>query len=128
MDACDSSIQIMLRSPFRLYGQTEKQALLAALERNLQRLHSYAKERPAMLQIKHSIALAQGYEALYLQTKNSDYLREEERILKYAQEINPRMLPLYKLASTMYAFSGDREKTEEYFEKAPPEWRQYLTK
>ena len=117
----------MLQSPFRLYGQTEKQAFLGALERNLQRLHSYGKEHPALLQIKHSIALAQGYEALYLETKNPDYLLQEEQILKDAQRLNPRMLPLYKLAASMYGFSGDKQKAKEYFEKAPPEWHHYLT-
>ena len=127
MDACDLSIQIMLRAPFRLYGQTQKQAFLAALEQNIERLHTYGKERAAMFQMKHSILLAQGYEALYLETKNSDYLSREEQILKDAQGHNPSMLPLYKLASTMYAFSGDKQKAEEYFKKAPPEWHQYLT-
>jgi len=60
---------------------------------------------------------------LYRETKNRHYLEQEKQILQKAQERNPNILPLYRLASTMYEFLGE---TKEYFQKAPPELRRYL--
>ena len=79
-----------------------------------------------MFQMKHTVLLAQGYEALYLQTKDLRYLQKEEEILKEAQELNPGVLPLYKFARTMYEFSGDKQKQEQFFKKALVELLPYL--
>ena len=125
IDACDSGTQLLLSAPFNLYREPDKKALLEGLERNLQAIYSLEKGSN-VFQMKHAILLAQGYEALYLQTQDLRYLQKEEEILKEAQELNPGVLPLYKFARTMYEFSGDKQKQEQFFKKALVELLPYL--